>query len=113
MLTPAEIIASARSAAGPCWRSEKKEFKWAECKTDAVFLNYYLFIFKIPLQAEGGGSQMGRVSCFYLPIPPPNFHPKLVTEAGTTALGSDFLIDLQVARKSSSRLKMSARREEN
>lgn len=64
-------------------------------------------------RAGGGGSQVGRVSCFYLPIPPPNFHPKLVTETGTTALGSDSLIDLQVARKSSSRLKMSARREEN
>lgn len=78
-----------------------------------VFFYYYLFIFKIPLQAEGGGSQVGRVSCFYLPIPPPNFHPKLVTETGTTALGSDSLNDLQVDRKSSRRLKMSARREEN
>lgn len=77
------------------------------------FYYYYLFIFKIPLQAEGGGSQVGRVSCFYLSISPPNFHPKLVTETGTTALGSDSLNDLQVDRKSSRRLKMSARREEN
>lgn len=81
-------------------------------KDGCVYLFIYLSL-KYHYRRRAGEARWGWVSCFCLPIPPPNFHPKLVTETGTTALGSDSLIDLQVARKSSSRLKMSARREEN